>query len=245
MPKTAASEVAWAGRTAYIVLVLAVALAVALAGCSGAGSGTKEGQAKAASSAPPKAEDDHATTVEGRDVRVEMVANDTGDSLRIKAFDPGKIMGAVGCEQPMLSCDYIAAPGFTGEEKFGYTVEDAQGRTDTATVYVTVKPEGGSGKGKKPPIARDDHATTSEGREVMIEMVANDSGKDLEIDRVKPGNTHGDIICDADVEAGRMLSCAYTPVKGFTGTDEFEYTAKDVYDKTDDAKVVVEVRPAN
>ena len=96
-----------------------------------------------------------------------------------------------------------------------------------------------------PPVARDDHATTSEGREVMIEMVANDSGKDLEIDRVKPGNAHGDIICDADVEAGRMLSCAYTPVEGFVGTDEFEYTAKDVYAKTDDARVVVEVKPAN
>lgn len=95
-----------------------------------------------------------------------------------------------------------------------------------------------------PPKAEDDHATTSEGREVMIEMVANDSGKDLEIDRVKPGNTHGDIICDADIEAGRILSCAYTPVKGFTGKEEFPYVVKDASGKTDSAMVYVTVKPA-
>jgi hypothetical protein len=65
MPKTAASKLAWVGRTASLLLVLAVVLA----GCSGAGegSGTQEGQADATSAAPPKAKDDHATTSEGRE----------------------------------------------------------------------------------------------------------------------------------------------------------------------------------
>ena len=95
-----------------------------------------------------------------------------------------------------------------------------------------------------PPEAEDDRASTAEGREVLIEMVANDSGKDLEIDRVKPGNTHGHIICDADIEAGRILSCAYTPAKGYTGKDEFSYVVKDASGKTDSAMVYVSVKPA-
>jgi large repetitive protein len=96
-----------------------------------------------------------------------------------------------------------------------------------------------------PPEAEDDNAATSEGREVMIEMVANDSGRSLEIDRVKPGNAHGDIICDAEIETGKIRSCAYTPTRGFTGTDRFEYTVKDANGKTDTAMVYVEVKPAN
>ena len=78
----------------------------------------------------------------------------------------------------------------------------------------------------------------------MIEMIANDSGNDLEIDRVKPGNAHGDIICDADIEAGRILACAYTPAKGYTGTDEFSYVVKDGSGRTDSAMVYVSVKPA-
>ncbi len=95
------------------------------------------------------------------------------------------------------------------------------------------------------PEAKDDHATTSEGREVMIEMVANDSGESLEIDGFEPGGTDGDIICEAGIESGKIRSCAYTPTKSFTGTDEFEYKVKDANGKTATAMVYVEIKPAN
>ncbi len=92
--------------------------------------------------------------------------------------------------------------------------------------------------------ARDDRATTSEGRRVMIEMVANDTGESLQIDGVEPGGANGDIICEAGIESGRIQSCAYTPTQGFTGTDEFEYTVKDANGKTDTAMVYVRVKSA-
>ena len=95
------------------------------------------------------------------------------------------------------------------------------------------------------PRAKDDHATTSEGREVMIAMVANDTGESLEIDGFEPGEPNGDIICEAGIESGRIRSCAYTPAKNFTGTDEFEYTVKDANGKTDTAMVHVRVKPPN
>lgn len=93
------------------------------------------------------------------------------------------------------------------------------------------------------PRANDDNATTSEEREVLIEMVANDSGRSLQIDEVQPGRAHGDIICDAEIETGKIVSCAYTPVEGFTGKDEFSYVVKDANGKTDSATVYVKVEP--
>lgn len=96
-----------------------------------------------------------------------------------------------------------------------------------------------------PPRAEDDHATTVEEREVQIEMVANDSGRSLEIDKIKPGQARGDIICDAEIETGKIRSCAYTPVKGFTGEDEFSYVVEDASGRTDSATVYVRVKPTS
>jgi len=138
MAKTAASEAARVVRTASMVLVLAMILA----GCSGVGSGTREEHAKAA---PPKAEDDHATTVEEREVLIEMVANDSGHSLEIDRMKPGQAQGDIICETSadinrIESCAYTPAKGFTGVDQLSYVVKDASGRTDSATVYVKVKP---------------------------------------------------------------------------------------------------------
>jgi hypothetical protein len=79
----------------------------------------------------------------------------------------------------------------------------------------------------------------------MIEMVANDTGESLQIDGFETGGTNGDIICEAEIESGKIQSCAYTPAKGFTGMDEFEYIVKDANGKTDTAMVYVRVKPAS
>ncbi len=143
MLRSAASKLAWVGRTASIAFVLAVVLA----GCSGAdaGSGTQEKQAKATSAAPPKAKDVRASTVEGREVLIEMVANDTGRDLEIDGFNPGQPNGDIICDAEIetgkiRSCAYTPVEGFFGTDKFEYTVKDADGETDSAMVYVRVKP---------------------------------------------------------------------------------------------------------
>ena len=96
-----------------------------------------------------------------------------------------------------------------------------------------------------PPQAKNDYVTTTEGQKVLVRMVANDAGRDLQIDRFNPKGTNGDIICEADVESGLLRSCTYTPAEGFTGKDVFPYVVKDKNGKTDEAKVVVRVKPAN
>lgn len=96
-----------------------------------------------------------------------------------------------------------------------------------------------------PPKAVDDHATTSEEREVQIDMVANDSGEFLEVDRMRPGQARGDIICETSADTNRIESCAYTPAEGFVGKDEFSYVVKDAEGRTDSATVHVRVKPTN
>ena len=66
------------------------------------------------------------------------------------------------------------------------------------------------------PEARDDfHAATVGGREVMIEMVADDTGETLQVDGFEPGGVDGDTICEAGIYSGRSQSCASTPAKPF------------------------------
>ncbi|HEV2742048.1 MAG TPA: Ig-like domain-containing protein [Rubrobacter sp.] len=143
MPKSPASKVAWVGRTAFMVFVVAVVLA----GCSGAdtGSGTQEEQAKANSGASPKANDDRVSTAAGREVMIEMVANDTGRDLEIDEIRRMRANGDIICDAEIesgkiRSCAYTPAEGFTGTDEFGYKVRDANGKTDQAIVYVRMKP---------------------------------------------------------------------------------------------------------
>ncbi len=97
-----------------------------------------------------------------------------------------------------------------------------------------------------PPQAKNDYATTTEGRKVLIRMVANDTGRDLQIDRINPkNNTKGDIICESEIKSGLVRSCTYKPGKGFTGKDQFPYVVKDKDGRTDEARVLVRVKPAN
>ena len=143
MPRSTASKVAWVGRTAFMVL----GLTVVLAGCSGAdtGSGTQGERAKATSAASPKANDDRVSTAAGREVMIEMVANDTGRDLEIDEIRRMRANGDIICDAEIetgkiRSCAYTPEEGFTGTDEFGYTVRDANGKTDPAMVYVRMKP---------------------------------------------------------------------------------------------------------
>ncbi len=89
--KSVAFTAAWVGRIACVVFVLAAVLA----GCSGETTGSRTQDAKAASAAPPQAKDDHATTSEGREVMIEMVANDSGQSLQIDGFKARETNGGI------------------------------------------------------------------------------------------------------------------------------------------------------
>ncbi|GAB2474763.1 hypothetical protein GCM10027265_25590 [Jatrophihabitans fulvus] len=186
---------------------------------------------------PPVAEDDSATTKYGTQVSIPLSDNDT-PKAPVKNFEPvtkpkhGKVGfgltddGADGIGS--YAAQYTPDKGFIGTDSFTYSITTANG-TATATATVTVD--------GPPPTAVDDRASTSEGKAVVIKVLANDSANYPNGTPEISGITrpkHGDF---ADAPGFELK---YVPKKGFTGTDTFRYTIDTPYG-TDTATVTVTV----
>jgi hypothetical protein len=183
---------------------------------------------------PPEAGDDDATTREDTPVTVPILANDhdpDGDDLIVESVaqpQHGTVM-LTG-----TSAVYAPDPGFFGTDSFTYTVVDGHGGTADAMVTLTVAVE------NDPPIAQDDRMTASEGRELTIPILVNDSdpdGDDLLVESVTQPKNGRAINGGTDV--------AYIPAPGFAGTDTFTYTVSDGRGKTDTASVIVTIASLN
>ena len=112
---------------------------------------------------------------------------------------------------------YTPDPEYNGADAFDYTIDDGNGGTDTATVYVTVTGVNDD------PIANDDYAVVQESStDNQIDVLDNDydiDGDDLEIiDVTTPSN--GTATHDGDY-------VYYTPQGGYSGSDSFDYTITD------------------
>ena len=90
---------------------------------------------------------------------------------------------------------------------FEYTACDPSGECNTATVTVTVDPNGDG------PVAFDDREDTTEGESVIVDVLGNDRPPDLVVTDVsEPANG----VC-AITEDNQVM---YTPDDGFVGRDQ-------------------------
>ncbi|PZQ92060.1 MAG: hypothetical protein DI534_03755 [Leifsonia xyli] len=123
---------------------------------------------------------------------------------------------------------YTPAPGFSGQDTFTYTTTGAGG-TSTATVTVLVRPS-----------APDDAITTKVDQSVSSatgRLLAGVRGTGVTLH----GNTqpaHGTVVVDADG------TFRYTPTRGYSGPDEFEYSVMDAFGTIVTGKVSITVTPA-
>lgn len=88
--------------------------------------------------ASPDAVDDYVTTTQGQPVDVDVLSNDSdpnGDTLSIESVTQGSL-GTVSINGGMVR--YTPVDGNMGLDNFTYTINDGNGETDTATVYVTI-----------------------------------------------------------------------------------------------------------
>ncbi|RDD62279.1 Ig-like domain-containing protein [Ferruginivarius sediminum] len=180
----------------------------------------------------PDAVSDQATVTAGESVTVDVLANDTdpdGDPLSLDSFEQ-PANGSV-TQNADGTLTYTANSGFSGSDSFTYTISDDTGRTDTATVDVTVNDAPDN------PDAVNDQATVTAGESVTLDVLANDTDPDgdpLGLDSVEqPSN--GTVVQNAD---GTLT---YTPVSGFSGSDNFSYTISDGTGRTDTATVSIDV----
>ena len=178
----------------------------------------------------PIAIDDNATTWQGEPVALDTLANDSdpdNDPLTIiNVQAPANGIAEVMDGQIV----YQPNPNFVGTETFTYTISDGNGNTATATETVMVK---GSGCNTTCTKAEPDDISTTKGKAVIINVLANDAGKGLKLGTIDdPAN--GTVM-----KVGNRIK--YTPDPGFTGTDSFWYGVTDATGYKDSALVVVYV----
>ncbi|RMD97177.1 MAG: tandem-95 repeat protein, partial [Calditrichaeota bacterium] len=174
---------------------------------------------------PPVAVDDAVSTAEGVAVEIDVLANDTDPDGSLDpttvAIDSLPANGLAVVDSVTGLVTYSPDSGFVGVDSFTYTVQDDSGAvSNIATVTVTVNGP------NTPPIAVDDTASTTEGIAVTIDVLANDSDADGNLDPATvtlvslPAN--GDALVD-----GVTGTVTFTPFTGFTGADSFSYTVSD------------------
>ena len=117
----------------------------------------------------PEAVDDAVTITDGGPITIDVTANDRGLGDGVKSVavtrNPAHGSATVGPDQKV---GYTPSGGFNGTDTFEYRVTDTDGESSTAKVTVTV---GGAGHG---PVAVDDSLTTRSGRQVPVDVTAND-----------------------------------------------------------------------
>lgn len=189
---------------------------------------------------PPVASDTILTVEAGTPTNIDLTAlvedPDPEDTLRFTVGDPAQ--GAVSLSQSGSGGSIVQASapidGADTTDSFQYTVTDAAGASDTATVSLTVTPPSAP-----PPQARNDAATTNQGEAVTVAVLGND------IDPLGLGLTVVDVgasSAGSTTTDGRTVT--FTPDEAFFGPTSFVYRVRDGADSAQreaEAKVDVTV----
>ena len=197
---------------------------------------------------PPVASDDSPSTSEDVGVTVDVAANDTDPDANL---DPTTTNTAcVGCSTPSDGSltnngdgtfDYTPNQDFNGPDAFVYEICDTLGLCDTATVSITVNAV------DDPPVANDDSPSTYEGVLVTVDVAANDTDPDGNLDPTTANTACVGCSTPADGSLtnngdGTFL---YTPDVGFNGPDSFVYEICDLTALCDTATVDITVTVTN
>ncbi|MBE7160893.1 MAG: tandem-95 repeat protein [Williamsia herbipolensis] len=127
------------------------------------------------------------------------------------------------------SYTYVPTEGYSGTDVFTYTATDASGDTTTGVVTITVTPKATKDAYRTP-------ANTALTLDADHGPLMNDVGRRLRVVAVADPK-HG------TTTLGATGAFVYTPVKGFSGTDTFDYTIEDVTGARATTTITVTVLP--
>jgi len=129
---------------------------------------------------------------------------------------------------------YTAASGYVGADSFDYAISDGQSAAVRARVSVTIQAT------NRAPLAADDTVSTAFDTPKAIAVLVNDADPDGDplILGAVTSPLHGSAIIASD-------QLIYTPIRGYSGSDRFDYTIGDGRGGTSSASVTVtvETRP--
>jgi hypothetical protein len=182
---------------------------------------------------PPAATDDVVTTAEETPLTIAVLENDMPDTGAIpivqSVTQPAN--GAVSINANG-TVTYVPNPNFFSgvTDSFTYTIIDALGRTDTATVVVTVT------NVQDAPKALPDSATTPEDTSVNINVLSNDTDVDGDtLTIVSATSSQGSVT----IEANGTLT--FVPNANISGPATINYTISDGNGNTVSSTVAVTI----
>jgi hypothetical protein len=176
----------------------------------------------------PRAVYDAATVAVGGSVDILVVANDTDEDGDL---DPDTVLIGQSPGQGTVEIlgngwvRYTPSVSSQSSDAFSYSVADEAGlRSNQATVGVSITGGGGSGSGSA-PIANYDSALAVSGTTVVIQLLANDTDADGDLDPdsvvITQYPAHGTVTLHSDGTAH------YTTFLGYDSSDTFNYTVSD------------------
>jgi hypothetical protein len=201
---------------------------------------------------PPVANNDSASTPEDTGVTIDVAANDTDPEFNLDPATANTV--CAGCANPSSGTlviigdgtfGYTPNPDFNGPDSFVYEICDTLGVCDTATVYIIVDPV------NDPPVANNDSASTPEDTLVAIDVAANDSDPDGNLDPTTANSTCANGSAGCNGAANGSLSdigdgtITYTPAPDFNGPDSFVYEICDTLGACATATVSITIDPVN
>lgn len=191
----------------------------------------------------PDAHDDSGfTTLEDQVFEIfasELIENDAdidGDALTIVSVTGNADITVELTDDGLILV--TPAPLFWGDASFTYTVEDAEGVTDTATVNIYVEPVNNT------PEPAADTATTDEDQPILIDvddLLANDLDPDGDTLTV----TDAYAASNGNVQLLENGTVLYTPQSNFFGEGGFTYIVDDGQGGTATARVTIDVTSIN
>jgi len=203
---------------------------------------------------PPVANDDIASTTEGTAVSIDVSANDTDvdgnlDPTKASSACANGSAGCLGAANGSLTDNgdgtitYTPNPDFNGIDSFVYEICDSGLLCDTATVSITITPV------NDPPVANDDTDSTSEDTPIVIDVAANDTDVDGNLDPNSANSAcaNGSAGClgaaNGSLTDNGDGTITYTPNLDFNGIDSFVYEICDTIGSCDTATVNISISP--
>jgi hypothetical protein len=197
-----------------------------------------DGEALASTNLAPVAVDDEATATSGQLVVVPVLDNDSDpDPTSSSVMSLAGVTVAPTTGTAVVSGDaieYIAASTFEGTDTFTYEITDGE-LTAQAMVTVTV-----TAAPNQAPTPTADRASTTWGKPVVVDVVANDLDPDGDpVELLSVGSTTRGL---ATVVRGRVR---FEPTTKLVGEISLPYTVQDARGATASGELRVRVRPAH
>ncbi len=180
-------------------------------------------------SLPPTIEDDQANTPSGQPVTIDVLANDRDPD---GTLNPSSVTIAApsahgsASPNPDGSITYTPTGSYVGPDQFTYRVcnTDPTPECATANVSVTVTPPA---ENRPPIVVNDTPPPIAHDQTVTIDVLANDSDPDGQLDKnavtVTSQAQYGAAVPAADGSG----AIRYTPISGYSGSDQFSYQVCD------------------